>query len=133
MGLISLIHARARVIPLDACTACLLQVRKEAEQMLTSAIENRSREDLSAAVALATQLRLRSPQVRTWGEAREGRTRGGVGVVSQIVVQVHYKDCWCTCSREPLLRIPSRQCQQYWGRGMLANLAPRRQAVGSAT
>lgn len=40
------------------------QVRKEAEQMLTNAIESRSREDLSAAVALATQLRLRSPQVR---------------------------------------------------------------------
>eukprot|EP00752_Nemacystus_decipiens_P006633 g5963.t1 len=38
-------------------------VRKEAEQMLTNAIESRSREDLSAAVALATQLRLRSPQV----------------------------------------------------------------------
>lgn len=32
--------------------------------MLTAAIQSRSREDLSAAVALATQLRLRSPQVR---------------------------------------------------------------------
>ncbi|CAN0528872.1 unnamed protein product, partial [Ectocarpus sp. 12 AP-2014] len=31
--------------------------------MLTTAIESRSREDLTAAVALATQLRLRSPQV----------------------------------------------------------------------
>ncbi|CAM9398169.1 unnamed protein product [Pylaiella littoralis] len=38
-------------------------VRKEAQQMLSTAIENRSREDLAAAVALATQLRLRSPQV----------------------------------------------------------------------
>eukprot|EP00903_Cladosiphon_okamuranus_P009465 g9021.t2 len=38
-------------------------VRKEAEMMLTAAIESRSREDLSAAVALATKLRLRSPQV----------------------------------------------------------------------
>lgn len=35
--------------------------------MLIAAIESRSREDLAAAVALATQLRLRSPQVTTGG------------------------------------------------------------------
>lgn len=40
-----------------------VQVRQEAQKMLVTAIEARSKEDLSAAVALATQLRLRSPQV----------------------------------------------------------------------
>lgn len=49
------------------------QVRKEAELMLTAAIESRSREDLSTAVALATQLRLRSPQVRGAPPRSRGR------------------------------------------------------------
>ena len=39
------------------------QVRKEAEMMLAIAIEERNKEALSAAVALANQLRLRTPQV----------------------------------------------------------------------
>lgn len=38
-------------------------MRKEAEMMLATAIEERDKEALSAAVALATQLRLRTPQV----------------------------------------------------------------------
>ena len=57
------------LVDLDLCffvTCCVGdgQVRKEAEMMLAIAIEERNKEALSAAVALATQLRLRTPQVR---------------------------------------------------------------------
>lgn len=40
------------------------KVRNEAQKMLVTAIADRNKEALTAGVALATQLRLRSPQVQ---------------------------------------------------------------------